>query len=123
MQRLSEVGERLTADLADLQAAIPVLVRSIWGAQSEAVVGALRQRQAAARRLIAQWEEAEHRLVAVANSLATLQNGQVGACRGEARGHAWLCVCACVCVQRGMLGLWGTWARTTGWPRFEMGRV
>ncbi len=53
-------------------------MRAIWGAQSEAVVGSLRQhRQAAARRLIAQWEEAEHRLVAVANSLATLQNGQV----------------------------------------------
>lgn len=68
---------------APLQARIPLLVRSIWGAQSEAVVGALRQhRQAAARRLIAQWEEAEHRLVAVANSLATLQNGQVRLGRG-----------------------------------------
>lgn len=39
---------------------IPLLVRSIWGARSEVVVGALRQRQAdAARRLIREWEEAE----------------------------------------------------------------
>ena len=85
------------ADLACLQARIPLLVRSIWGQQSEAVVGALRQRRATAQRLIAQWEEAEHRLVAVANSLATLQNGQVR--RG--RPHAAPCfaqvalVCSC----------------------------
>ncbi|KAL4448975.1 hypothetical protein ABPG77_007692 [Micractinium sp. CCAP 211/92] len=77
LRELKAVGESIAADLADLQARIPLLVRAIWGAQSEAVVGSLRQhRQAAARRLIAQWEEAEHRLVAVANSLATLQNGQ-----------------------------------------------
>ncbi|PSC73099.1 putative serine threonine-kinase abkC [Micractinium conductrix] len=76
LQRLSAAAESLQADLACLQARIPLLVRSIWGQQSEAVVGALRQRRATAQRLIAQWEEAEHRLVAVANSLATLQNGQ-----------------------------------------------
>jgi aarF domain-containing kinase len=76
LARLSELGVSLQADLADLQQRIPLLVRSIWGKHSEAVVGALRQRQAAAARLIARWEEAEHRLVAVANSLATLQNGQ-----------------------------------------------
>lgn len=64
--------------MEELQHRIPLLVRSIWGHHSEAVVAALRTRQAAAaRRLIAQWEEAEHRLVAVANSLTTLQTGQV----------------------------------------------
>lgn len=42
----------------------------------QAVVGALRQRRAAAQRLLCDWEEAEHRLVAVANSLTALHNGQ-----------------------------------------------
>ena len=79
LQRLSEAGECLKAELADLQLRIPLLVRSIWGAQSEAVVGALREsRVATARRRIVRWEEAEHRLVAVANSLATLQNNLKG---------------------------------------------
>ncbi|KAI3430417.1 hypothetical protein D9Q98_005012 [Chlorella vulgaris] len=79
LRQLSELKaslQGLTADLADLQHRVPLLVRSIWGKQSEAVLDALRERRITAHRLIARWEEAEHRLVAVANSLATLQNGQ-----------------------------------------------
>lgn len=88
LQRLSEVGGSLKADLADLEKRIPLLVRSIWGKHSEAVVGALKQRQVAAQRLLREWEEAEGRLVAVANSLATLQTGQVrlGGLAGTAGG-------------------------------------
>ena len=61
-ERAHIVGSAISKRLAQLEShlGIPLLVRSIWGARSEAVVGALRQRQAdAARRLIREWEEAE----------------------------------------------------------------
>ena len=74
--KLQELQHSIQADLHDLQHRIPLLVRSIWGKHSESVVAALRQRQAVAQRLIQRWEEAEHRLVAVANSLTTQQTGQ-----------------------------------------------
>jgi aarF domain-containing kinase len=85
-RRSSLVGEASGANLlAPLQQGarrlaeldqIPRLVRDIWGRHSEALVGELRQQRHAARALIRRWEDAEHRLIAVANSLATLQAGQ-----------------------------------------------
>jgi hypothetical protein len=104
LRQLSELKanlQGLTADLADLQHRVPLLVRSIWGKQSEAVLDALRERRITAHRLIARWEEAEHRLVAVANSLATLQNGQVGVACHAPSLHYYLALnrCLVVCQQ------------------------
>jgi aarF domain-containing kinase len=59
-----------------MRESIPLLVRSIWGAHSGAIISTMRQRQANVSRLITQWQDAEHRLIAVANSLTHLQTGQ-----------------------------------------------
>lgn len=76
VRKLKDASSSLKAELHDLQSQIPLLVRSIWGKHSEGIVAALRQRQQSAARLIRQWEDAEHRLIAVANSLTTLKTGQ-----------------------------------------------
>ncbi len=76
-QRLKDVGSTIQRELEDLSDRIPVVVRAIWGKHSEAVVDALKQQQALATRLIRQWEMAEHRLIAVANSLSVSSSGQV----------------------------------------------
>lgn len=54
---------------ADLRGTIPVIVRSIWGPQSERIIEAVHQQRHLATHLIRRWETAEHRLIAVANSL------------------------------------------------------
>jgi len=54
---------------ADLRGTIPVIVRSIWGPQSERIIEAVQQHRQVATHLIRRWETAEHRLIAVANSL------------------------------------------------------
>lgn len=82
-QRLKDVAQ----ELVDLSDRIPLVVRAIWGRHSETVVDALKQQQQLAARLIRQWEMAEHRLIAVANSLSVSASGQV---RLPALGDGWL---------------------------------
>ena len=76
MRRLRHAHNVLATEISDLRAKIPILVRSIWGNHSEAILEKVRQRQASVSRLLRQWEDAEHRLIAVANSLTTLKTGQ-----------------------------------------------
>lgn len=76
MRRLRHAHNVLATEIHDLRAKIPILVRSIWGNHSEAILEKVRQRQASVSRLLRQWEDAEHRLIAVANSLTTLKTGQ-----------------------------------------------
>jgi hypothetical protein len=76
-KKLKDVGNTIQRELEDLSDRIPVVVRAIWGKHSEAVVDALKQQQQLATRLIRQWEVAEHRLIAVANSLSVSSSGQV----------------------------------------------
>lgn len=68
---------RIEQELHDLTDRIPIVVRAIWGEKSKAVVDALKQQQQLATRLIQQWEAAELRLIAVANSLSVSTSGQV----------------------------------------------
>ena len=70
---------RKAADRWSLSPCSVLQVRAIWGKQSEAVVDALKQQKQLATRLIQQWEMAEHRLIAVANSLSVSSSGQVSA--------------------------------------------
>lgn len=76
VRRLRHAHNALATEIHDLRAKIPLLVRSIWGNHSEAILEKLRQRQVSVSRLLRQWEDAEHRLIAVANSLTTLKTGQ-----------------------------------------------
>lgn len=62
--------------LQGMKAQIPPLVREIWGKQSEILLSKLREQQVMTGRLIRGWQDAEHRLIAVANSLTTLKAGQ-----------------------------------------------
>lgn len=75
-QSLARASESLQAEVVDLYRRVPAICKSIWGRQSEQLVEALRERHLLANKLIAQWEEAEHRLIAVANSLVSSANGQ-----------------------------------------------
>ncbi|RMZ57220.1 hypothetical protein APUTEX25_004054 [Auxenochlorella protothecoides] len=68
---LADGAPRSVADLEQ----VPTLVRSIWGRGCEGVLAGLRPGQAAARQLVRRWEDAELRLIAVANSLAS-KSGQ-----------------------------------------------
>jgi hypothetical protein len=76
-KKLADVSHTIQQELQELQDRIPVVVRAIWGKHCESVVDALKQQQQLAGRLIRQWEMAEHRLIAVANSLSVSSSGQV----------------------------------------------
>lgn len=69
-------GVRRLKELGDLSERIPLLVSSIWGRQSVLVVRALREQRCLAAKLIRRWEDAEGRLIAMANSLSISQSGQ-----------------------------------------------
>ncbi|KAL4514181.1 hypothetical protein Ndes2437B_g04166 [Nannochloris sp. 'desiccata'] len=74
--KLREAHMCLQTEFQEMRESIPLLVRSIWGAHATALMTTMRQRQANVSRLIIQWQDAEHRLIAVANSLTHLQTGQ-----------------------------------------------
>jgi aarF domain-containing kinase len=74
--KLKVAHTSLQTEFQELRDSIPLLVKSIWGAHSGALLSTMRQRQANVSRLIHQWQDAEHRLIAVANSLTHLQTGQ-----------------------------------------------
>lgn len=76
MRRIRVAHSSLQAELHELRESVPLLVRSIWGAHCDAVVTTMRRRQASVARLLRDWQDAEHRLIAVANSLTSLQTGQ-----------------------------------------------
>lgn len=76
MLRLKEARTSLQTELQEMRETIPLLVGSIWGAHAGAILSTMRQRQVNVSRLINQWQDAEHRLIAVANSLTHLQTGQ-----------------------------------------------
>lgn len=78
--QLRHTAAQLQQELEQMADRIPLLVRAIWGKQSVAVVDALKQQRQLAARLIRQWEAAEHRLIAVANSLSVSSSGQVRVC-------------------------------------------
>lgn len=71
------MSQQIQNEIESLSDRIPVVVRAIWGRHSEAVVDALKQHKQLAAKLIHQWEVAEHRLIAVANSLSASSSGQV----------------------------------------------
>jgi hypothetical protein len=66
----------LKHEFDELGSRIPPLVREIWGKRSEQLVASLGPREAVLQKLIKEWEDAEHRLIAVANSLVST-SGQV----------------------------------------------
>jgi aarF domain-containing kinase len=74
--KLKEARTCLQTEFQEMRESIPLLVRSIWGAHATALMTTMRQRQANVSRLIIQWQDAEHRMIAVANSLTHLQTGQ-----------------------------------------------
>jgi len=74
--KFKEARMSLKSELQEMRESIPLLVKSIWGAHATALMTTMRQRQANVSRLITQWQDAEHRLIAVANSLTHLQTGQ-----------------------------------------------
>lgn len=76
VRRLKDAHHNLQSELQELREGIPLLVRSIWGAHCDAVLTTMRQRQANVSRLIRNWQDAEQRLIAVANSLTFVQTGQ-----------------------------------------------
>ena len=67
----------LRYEIREMQNQIPTLIRIIRGKYSDSIVAGLqRHRTQAARRLLSEWQDAEQRLIAVANSLSNVQAGQ-----------------------------------------------